>query len=174
MRMTRAAVLGALLLVLPAQADGDAVTVSDLVAEGEAWAGNTVTVEGELIGDYGRRADGSVWTQLNGDAYVSEPLADGGAAVGGNIGIGIRMDASLAASLDPPGRHGIRGPVVRVTGVWRWHDSRRQGESYLDVATLELIESGRPIRNGTDWASAALGLALLGSAAVLWLFGRRA
>lgn len=48
-----------------------------------------VTVQGELIGDYGRdpvrhtrsrgfRSDGWMWTQLNGDPCVTDPIGEGG------------------------------------------------------------------------------------------------
>jgi len=169
------AMIGALVLVaLPAPASSETVTVLDLVTAGEAWAGEVVSVEGELVGDYGRRPDGCVWTQLNGDPYVTRPLVDGGGPVGGNVGIGIRMDQSLAAGLDPPGRHGIRGPVVTVTGTWRWHDARRQGESFLDVVSLEVIEGGRRLPMRTDWTSALGGVALLGLAILVLRLGRSA
>ena len=44
------------------------ISVDELLAGGAAFDGRTITVIGELIGDYGFRRDGSAWSQLNGDS----------------------------------------------------------------------------------------------------------
>ena len=163
-----AAVLSILLATSPG-AVGAAVevTVGQLVSTGANWAGRRVIVEGELIGDYGFRDDGWMWTQLNGDVYVSSPLRGGGKPVGGNSGIGVRMPHLLARDLDGPGRYGAHGPVVRVTGTWKWHDPDRQGESYLEVDSIEVIAPGRLLPEEPDWSILALGTALLLAAAFI-------
>ena len=163
-----AAMVALALIALPGAGTHTEVTVADLLASGEAWAGERVTVEGELVGDYGFRRDGSMWTQLNGDAYVSAPLRGGGSAVGGNAGIGVRMPRGLAADLGPPGRYGTRGPVVRATGTWRWHDPARQGESYLDVESIELIQEGRILPEKPNWVVGSVGAVLLLITAAVW------
>jgi len=137
------------------------VTVSELLVSGVEWADQRITVEGELVGDYGFRPDGWMWTQLNGDAYGFRPLAETGEPVGGNSGIGVRMPHELADGLDPPGRYRTRGPIVRVTGIWRWHDPRRQGESHLEVESLVLVEPGRRLSDSPNWPAAVVGLALV-------------
>jgi hypothetical protein len=144
------------------------VTVSDLIELSSDLAGKEVTVEGELIGDYGRRRDGSVWTQLNGDSYVNAPIVEGGPASGSNVGVGIRIPAEMAADLDSAGGYRVRGPVVRVTGIWKYHDPDRQGESYLEVRSLEVIESGRNLAEDPDWPVFITGLVLLAAAAAAW------
>ena len=144
------------------------VAVSDLVAEGESYADMEVTVVGELIGDYGNRRNGFMWTQLNGDSYTSAPLADGGPLAGSNIGIGIRMPTGLADGLDPPGRYRTVGPIVRVTGMWKYHDPVRQGETYLDVASMEIVQRGRTLHESPTWGSYGLGFFFLGIAAFAW------
>lgn len=145
------------------------VSVSDLVDAGSQWSGATVTVEGELIGDYGYRDDGWVWTQLNGDEYTEAPIGDGGRPVGGNTGIGIRMPYALAEGLDPPGRYGVSGPIVKVTGIWRWHDVERQGESFLEVDSLEVVQRGHAFANERGWAPAGVvGLVLMLMVPFLW------
>ena len=127
-----------------------------------------VVVEGELVGDYGFRGDGSMWTQLNGDAYVDAPIREGGLPVGGNVGIGVRMPAEMAQALDPPGGYRNRGPVVALTGIWKYHDPGRQGESYLEVQTLEVVEAGRQLNEEPSWTVIILGVLLLASAAAVW------
>jgi len=148
MRTFAALLVGVALSMMPSPAlAGQAVTVSDLSLRAEEFAGEEVTVEGELVGDYGQRTDGSMWTQLNGDTYARTPIPDGGVPVGGNIGIGVRMPEGLFTDLDPPGRYWRRGPVVRLTGIWKYHDPDRQGESYLEVHTLTHVEPGRPVHH---------------------------
>lgn len=143
-------------------------TVSQLVSESAELEGAVVVVEGELIGDYGFRDDGSMWTQLNGDPYVLQPLRESRAR-GGNIGVGIRVPTELAEDLDPPGGYRNRGPLVRVTGTWIYHDEVRHGESFLWVDSLELVEPGRPLTQPTSWWSIAAGLALVAAAYVMWV-----
>jgi hypothetical protein len=157
-----------LMVLLAAPALGVDVTVVDLVADGAAYADAEITVSGELIGDYGNRRDGSTWTQLNGDSYGDEPIADGGALTGSNVGIGIRMPTELAEGLDPPGRYRTVGPLVRVTGIWKYHDPARQGETYLDVAVLEAVRPGRILSEPPLWGAFAGGVVLLVIAGLAW------
>jgi hypothetical protein len=86
---------GFLLLPGPALA-AEEVSVKELIEQAADLSGEAVTVEGELVGDYGFRDDGWMWTQLNGDVYVSEPIREGGSPLGANNGIGIRMPIALA------------------------------------------------------------------------------
>lgn len=145
------------------------VTVGELIEFAEGFAGADVDVEGELVGDYGFRNDGWMWTQLNGDSYARKPIREGGLPVGANTGIGVRMPAELAQSLDPPGGYRTRGPLVRLTGVWKYHDPDRQGESYLEVQSLTVIESGRQIDEEANSTAIIIGILLVAGAAALWL-----
>jgi len=158
---------GLLVLFMSPVLAGD-VAVSDLVADGESYSGTEVTVIGELVGDHGNRRDGFTWTQLNGDSYTSAPVADGGPLAGSNIGIGIRMPTELVDGLDPPGRYRMVGPIVRVTGVWKYHDPVRQGETYLDVTSMEVVDPGRTLHEPPLWGSYVVGLVFLAIAAVVW------
>lgn len=144
------------------------VAVSDLVVDGAPHSGTEVTVTGELVGDYGNRRDGFTWTQLNGDTYAHSPVADGGALVGSNVGIGIRMPTELADGLDAPGRYRTVGPIVQLTGIWKYHDPVRQGETYLDVTAMEVVEPGRTLHEAPRWGSYLLGFVLLAVAIVVW------
>lgn len=155
-------------LPLPVMA-AEEVTVVDLIVEAEELAGAEIVVEGELVGDYGFRNDGWMWTQLNGDVYAEEPLRERGGPVGGNVGVGIRMPVELGEGLDPPGGYRNRGPIVRVSGVWKHHDPQRQGESYIEVASIEIIEPGRQLEEGIGLPTLVTGLALLAVAAAMWV-----
>jgi hypothetical protein len=160
--MTRIALLIAVLLVVPTPASAGEVSVADLLADGAALEGEIITVEGELIGDFQRRNEW-VWVQLNDDSYVESPILDGGRLTGANLGIALRFSRALfdAAGFDEPGRYGVRGPVARVTGVWRYHDEDRGGESYLDAVSFEVVERERRFDEELPLGVLLLGLALL-------------
>jgi hypothetical protein len=145
------------------------VSVSGLIEMAAELSGQEVTVDGELIGDYGIRDEGWMWTQLNDDLYARHPIREGGPLQGANIGIGIRIPARLAKDLDPPGGYRHRGPLVSVTGTWKYHDAERQGESYLEVSSLVVIESGRGLDEQADWRLVGVGALLLAVAAVTWV-----
>lgn len=156
-------------------AAGSSVSVSvvDLVERAVDYAGQTVTVEGELVGDYGVRSGQWMWTQLNGDSYVASPLREGGSVSTANIGVGVRMPVDAARNLDPPGGYRHRGPVVRITGVWRYHDPSRAGETYLDVTSLTVMEPGRRLSEDTAPLSIVVGVLLLVAAGGMGLLWRR-
>jgi hypothetical protein len=156
----------------PAALEG--VTVADLLADPEAYADLTVVVAGELVGDFGRRDDGTVWVQLNGDAYAEAPLLAGGSLAGPNQGIGVRFPVEIWPGFDRPGGYRVRGPVVELTGIWRYHDPGRAGESYLDVAGVRLLAEPMPLDEpGVRWLPVALGAGFLGAAAAAALALRR-
>lgn len=166
-----ALVIVALMVHAPAAHAVD-VDVTDLVGDGASFDGQTVTVTGELIGDYGSRRDGTTWTQLNQDSYAQNPVTEGGALTGSNTGIGVRIPTDLVVGLDRPGRYRMVGPTVEVTGTWRFHDLERSGESFLDVTTLVTVEAGRSLTESPNWMSYGVGgLLILGS--VLSLGARR-
>jgi hypothetical protein len=144
------------------------VSVSGLIEMAAELSGQEVTVEGELVGDYGFRDDGWMWTQLNDDLYVRHPIREGGLPLGANIGIGVRMPARLAKDLDPPGGYRHRGPLVSVTGTWKYHDPERQGESYLEVESLVVIEPGRKLGEEPAWSVILAGTLLVGVSALIW------
>jgi hypothetical protein len=172
-RLVPVSLLATLFLLIPDPAYAALeVSVLELLELGAELAGEEVTVEGELVGDYGFRDNGWMWTQLNGDAYVRRPLREGSEAVGANLGIAIRVPVELTEVLDPPGRYRNRGPVVRVTGIWKYHDTARPGESYLEVQSLSVTEPGRQLNEEVNWIVVLLGALLLVGAGVIALLTR--
>lgn len=169
--------VAALLFLLPQAVDaldGPVVSVSDLLEDGEAYNNTPITVEGELVGDYGFRRDGFMWTQLNDDSYARDALVNGGPRTGANTGIGVRMPSALGVDLDPVGGYRLEGPLVQLGGIWRYHDPDRGGETYLDVEDLVVIEGGRRLEEGPDWSVFAFGVVLIGTSIALWYRRRRA
>lgn len=149
------------------------VGVADLLADPEAHTTLGVVVRGELVGDFGVRADGTVWTQLNDDPYATAPLLAGGSLAGANQGIGVRIPAELWPGLERPGGYRVRGPLVELRGRWRYHDPGRGGESYLEVTSLVLLEPPRELEEGVGWLPLGLGAGLLGLALTVGLRTRR-
>lgn len=166
----------ALMLLLSGTAlaqDRELVPASDLLEEGALFDNVEITVEGELVGDYGFRDDGFMWTQLNDDSYARDALVDGGPRAGANVGIGVRMPSILGEGLPPVGGYRLEGPLVQLTGVWRYHDPDRGGETYLDVSELFIVDQGRRLEEGPDWVVFALGVLLLATSLVMWRRNRR-
>lgn len=173
MRRLAVVLMGSVIFLAPAPVmAAEEVTVDDILEVSAELAGREVTVMGELVGDYGFRDDGWMWTQLNGDLYAFEPILEGGTPVGGNTGIGIRMPTQLGDGLDPPGGYRQRGPIVEVTGIWKYHDPERQGESYLEVETLSVLQPGRPLEEPVNWVTIIVGAALLAVASAVWFIRR--
>jgi hypothetical protein len=141
------------------------VDVDDLLTSPQSFdheAMGEIVLIGELVGDFHRRGPW-VWAQLNDDEYVDRPLREGGALAGSNSGVGVRFATAEfdAAGLEHPGGYRFRGPVVRVTGEWRYHDEARGGESYLAVTSLALVERERLLHDDMPAGVLILGLALL-------------
>lgn len=149
------------------------ISVSEVIEEAAELDDEVISVRGELVGDYGNRDDGWTWTQLNGDVYVDAPLRDEGIPRGSNTGIGVRIPTELMADLGPPGGYRHRGPVVRVEGEWRYHDPERQGESYLQVVSLVVVEPGYSLEAEVDWLPAVSGVVLVAIAAFVALVTSR-
>lgn len=145
----------------------DVVSVEEILEDPAGLAGE-VTVRGELVGDYGFRSDGWVWSQLDDDSYAFDPILEGGALTGANVGIGVRLPEELTTDLGKPGGYRSRGPLVLLTGAWKFHDPDRGGESYLEVASLTVIEAGRPLQEDVHWPRIVIGVALLAAAGALW------
>ncbi len=170
-RLAAVVLVMALMLLLPGTAlaqDGVLVPASDLLEKGALFDNVEITVEGELVGDYGFRDDGFMWTQLNDDSYARDALVDGGPRAGANVGIGVRMPSILGEGLPPVGGYRLEGPLVQLTGVWRYHDPDRGGETYLDVSELFIVDQGRRLEEGPDWVVFALGILLLATSLVMW------
>lgn len=149
------------------------VPVGELVSNGSDYSGREVVVVGELVGDYGFRPEGWMWTQLNGDPYARAPLRETDAPRGSNVAIGVRMRHELGEVLDPPGGYRYKGPLVEVVGEWKYHDAELAGESYLEVESLEVVTPGRPLTQPMNPWALGVGLVLAGLSAALWRAGRR-
>ena len=168
--MRRLLLLAAAILLIStpaaiAQGTGQ-VDVAELLGNAAEFSGE-ITVVGELVGDYGFRSDGSMWTQLNDDSYARAPILGDGSLTGANVGVAVRIPSAIAKQLDPPGGYRIRGPVVAVTGVWKYHDPDRGGESYVDATSLIVVEPGRDLAEHPNYLVLVAGGVLVVGALAL-------
>lgn len=161
------------LLVVPAL-PASATEVAEVLSDPEEYAGQRLTITGELVGDYSPRSEG-VWVQVNDDPFVETPIVAGGEPSVTSAGIGALIPTDLFdAVVDaPPGRYGRTGPVVELGGVFRYHDPDRGGETYLEVETASLVEPGRdrPVPGPDRWLWIGVGLLVaagVGAGIVRW------
>ena len=75
------------------------------------------TVTGELVGDYGFRSDGTMWTQLNDDSYARDPWSTADRAPAATPGSGSRMPDAWPRDSMPPGGYRLRGSAGEVTAT---------------------------------------------------------
>lgn len=148
------------------------VGLAQLEAEPSRYDGTVVSITGEIVGDYGIRAD-VVWFQLNDDPYAITPLEEGELR-GQNSGIGVRIArGSFDESWGEPGGYRVRGPLVKITGTFRHNEPVSGGETFIEASAVELIEPSRPIEAVSRSSTPAfIGGALLLAAAVLLVVAR--
>lgn len=159
------------LAALPASAQ-EIVPVSSLLTLADEYDQQVVTVRGELVGDYGDRGD-VTWVQLNDDPYVDAPSSVEGRLAGTNTGIGVRLQGSVPVEFGPPGGHGMRGPVVEVTGVFRNLDPQLGGLTFIEATEVVLVRPAERLPEpGIDLPAAIIG-AILTLAGLLTLALRR-
>ncbi len=170
--MTFGAMVVLLLLpVLPAGASTP-VSVSNLLTEADSYDLMQVTVVGEIVGDYGDRGE-VVWVQLNDDAYTHRPPGSDRELAGTNIGISVRLSEVPLESFGSPGGHGVRGPIVEVTGVFRNLHPEMGGLTFIDATLVVLVEQSVPTPEaGPDLAALIVG-AILTVGGLLALAHRR-
>lgn len=138
----------------------DVTEVSNLLALPDEFDQQIVTIRGEIVGDYGVRTD-VVWVQVNDDPYVDEPLAVNGRLAGTNTGISVRLSGEVPPAFGSPGGHGVRGPIVEITGVFRDLDPTLGGLTYIEATDVELVaRSERLPESGASTAATVAGAVL--------------
>lgn len=157
------------LLTLVAIGPAGATDVIQVLNNPDEFAGREIQVTGELVGDFGRHS-GAYWVQLNDDSYATAPLLETGQLTGGNVGIALRIPPGLfdaIASNEQPGGYRWRGPIVAVTGEFRYHDPDRSGETYVAVVSIQLVEPGYPLPSEATGPWGVIGMTLAFAAAVV-------
>ena len=171
--MKRLVVLASVLVTgaTPAVAQ-ETVPVSTLLALPDEYDQQVVTIRGEIVGDYGDRGD-VVWVQVNDDPYVDEPFATSDRLAGTNTGLSVRLTGGIPEDFGDAGGHGVRGPIVEVTGVFRDLDPALGGLTFLEAAEVVLIESSERLPAPEPDSGAIILGAILIAGALLAMAQRR-
>jgi len=148
----------------PAQVSTTALDASPII-----WDDQIVRVKGEIVGDYGRRP-AVVWVQVNDGPYIDDPLVETGTLHGSNTGVGVRIPNDLFDdSWGAPGGYRTRGPVIEVTGVFRYADDETGGDTFIDAHDIQLIEPSRPLAvPAPDWQLVGVSLVAIAGGVALW------
>lgn len=145
--MKRGIALAAALLTLmagPAAADPASVKVNDLIEQAAKLDGQTVTVEGEVVGDRMIRGD-------HGWINISDPTGD----------IGLWAPASVLQQVDQVGRYKSRGDRIQARGQFHRACPEHGGDLDIHVESLTVVGQGGPIDRAVRpqrlwWALGAL------------------
>ncbi len=123
--------------------------LNELIEGALTYDGQTVTVEGEAIGDIMLRGDAG-WVNLN----------------DGTNAVGVWAPAALLRRIRNVGRYRVKGDTVRVTGMFYRADPRHGGDLDIQAARLEVLATGgrqpvalnrrRLVAATGTWAAAAL------------------
>lgn len=127
---------------------GDTVTLVYLVENAAALDGQTVTIQGEVVGDVMMRGDFG-WINV-GDATGD---------------VGVWAPAESLRKVQYAGRYHAKGDIVRVTGVFHRADPEHGGDLDIHAGQVEVVEAGGPVsrprgQERLPWALASLTGAL--------------
>lgn len=149
---------------------GDDLPVPGRAISGEvlacpvAFDGVRVTYVGEVVGDVLRRNGGS-WLLVNDDAYalVTGPLGGSATPSGLNSGLAVWVPTPLDQRVDTPGRSGLRGDVVEVTGTVMRADPDDGGGLTIRASELEVVAEAVEVEVPVHWrqVGAAVVLAIV-------------
>lgn len=125
------------------------VALNDLVDNMDAYNGETVTVEGEVIGETLRRGE-YAWININ----------------DGTNAMGIWLKTSDTEAITGYGDYKNVGDTVRVTGIFSKSCGEHGGEPDIHCSSFQIVEKGRAV-NETLSPHKIAAAALLFSAALL-------
>ena len=139
------------------------------VTEGLFWNGKTITFHGEAIGEVMVRGD-YAWIHLNDDSYMVRNVEEGAKLGGYNSGMAVWIPASLTGQIDTYGDYQHEGSIVEVDGVFNGACKEHGGDTDIHARSLRLLRAGHAVVDPVPGWKAALALALLATAALLfWL-----
>lgn len=145
----------ALAVAVPVAAAGPAVPINDLIEQAKMYDGETVTVQGEVVGDVMIR-DERGWVNIS----------------DGTNDIGIWAPAELLRRIGFVGRYHTRGDTVRVTGTFYRADPQQGGDLDIRASSLDVVKPGERVDHVIPSGRLILALGSLGVAAGLGLWLR--
>jgi len=142
--------------IISAAAKEELVTINDLVENALSYDRQTVTVEGEAIGEALERGEYS-WVNIS----------------DGTNAIGIWMKKEDADSLEYFGDYKHIGDTIQVTGVFSRDCSEHGGDVDIHCSSLKIVKSGHSVSN-TVSSTKIIIAAILSFFAVLLAYFYRA
>lgn len=139
-----------------------------------AFDGRTVSYVGEVVGDVLQR-DGGSWLLVNDDDYAlrTGPLGASGVPSGTNSGLSVWLPDPLDERVDTPGRAGVRGDVVLVTGEVLRADPADGGGLTLRAEDVEVVAEEVVLDVPVHWRQVGAAAVLAVVAVALTLRDRR-
>lgn len=135
-------VAAVILLFCSTSSADDTVPIEELIDNMKKFDGETVIIEGEVVGDCMVRGD-YAWITVNDDAYSRKSIEEGGKRVGiSNIGIGVWIPKGETRSIEFLGSYKTKGDIVRVVGTFHMADSEHGGDTDIHATHLEVVKSG--------------------------------
>jgi hypothetical protein len=142
------------------------------IAKGLFWNGRRVTFHGEAIGEVMVRGD-HAWIHLNDDAYMIKNVEEGAKLGGYNSGMAVWLPAPLTKRIDTYGDYQHEGSIVEVEGVFNGACKEHGGDMDIHATSLRLLVSGHPVDDPVPPWKAALAVALVAVAGLLFWLERR-
>lgn len=161
-------VVAAILLFCPASIADDTVPIEKLIDNMKKFDGETVVIEGEVIGDCMVRGD-YAWITVNDDAYSRKSIEEGGKPAGiSNIGIGVWIPKGETKPIEFFGDYKTKGDIVKVVGTFHMADSAHGGDTDVHATHLEVVKSGYRFHHPFQYWKLLIVLILLVLIAILW------
>jgi len=136
----------------PALAAAGSVTSTDLIEKAKELDGQVVVFTGEVIGDIMVRGD---HTWIN--------ISDGGNAVG----IWVQNEDMQGITL--PGRYGVHGDEVSITGTFRRACPEHGGDLDIHATSVQVLDKGYAIAQEITPIKVAFAAVLLPASAFLFV-----
>lgn len=151
-----------------AAAENGVTPIQDLIENMKKYDGDTVTIEGEAIGEAMTRGE-YAWITVDDDPYSTKSREEGGEFVGmSNIGMSVwitRQDAKLIKYF---GGYKYRGDKVRITGIFHRACEQHGGDTDIHGDTLEVLREGHRFPKPLSIPKLLAVIVLAAAIAVLW------
>lgn len=129
-----------------------ALTAAEIVEDGIALDGTSVTLTGEAIGEDIRADADHRWVNLRSDG----------------TGVGVYLTNTQAEIIKIYGTGKHLGDTITAIGTLNVACDTHAGEFDVHADRIELTRPGRPIENGPEWWKAVVGLLAAGIGVVEW------
>jgi hypothetical protein len=130
------------------------ISSNELIYNATQHDGETVTYEGEVIGDIMKRGD-RAWINVH----------------DGQTAIGVWIHASLVKDIVHTGSYESKGDRVEITGVFHRACIEHGGDMDIHAQAVRKIAPGRQVIEELDRNKRDIAIMLLGILAAIWISG---